>query len=56
MTVPSDFAKRVGVNKGQSVSVFVNIEGREITYKFTGVHQLPLGDDFLPRRRKEYAK
>ena len=51
VTVPSEFAASVGVRAGATVQVKEEKEKARLTYQFVGVHQLPLAEDFLARRK-----
>ena len=55
VVVPADFIKNIGAKAGDDVRVFPKPEKAEILYKFSGVCQLPLSENFLSskkRRRK----
>lgn len=42
VTVPADFVKMVGVKVGDEVTVVIQPDKGEVTYRFTGAHQLGL--------------
>ena len=51
VTIPSDFAKTIGVKSGQSVQVEVEVETGKVTYIFSGSRQLAFSPNFTKRRR-----
>ena len=46
MTIPSNFAKTIGVVKGSQVKVEIIPEKCQLVYTFQGSHQLSLGAIF----------
>lgn len=47
ITIPSKFAKKVGLKAGDRVSSEVVTEKNTITYTFLDTRQLPLSQNFL---------
>ncbi len=47
VTVPSDFAKSVGIKAGEEVKVRISPEKAEVTYIFSGLKQLPLAKGLI---------
>lgn len=56
VTVPADFVKAVGIRIGDNVEVKAAPEKGQITYKFSGITQLPLSKNFLKKKRKRSGK
>ncbi|MBU1931160.1 AbrB/MazE/SpoVT family DNA-binding domain-containing protein [Patescibacteria group bacterium] len=52
VTVPAAFTQVIGVKAGDSVEVSADMKNCQINYRFSGVQQLPLNDDFLKKKRK----
>lgn len=52
VTVPAYFVKAVGIRIGDNVEVKAAPEKGQITYKFSGITQLPLSKNFLKKKRK----
>lgn len=54
VTVPSHFVEALGLRPGDKVQVESWVEKGQVVYKFSGIRQLPLGEDliFHPKRRK----
>lgn len=53
VTIPSGFAKSVGVKAGQEVEVKTELETGKMICTFFGAKQLTLGGGFIRRRRKK---
>lgn len=53
VTVPSDFVQALGLKPGDTVKVKSWVEKGQIIYQFSGVRQLPLVEDLIPRKRKK---
>ena len=52
VTIPSGFAKSVGVKPGQEVEVKVELESGKIICTFSGAKQLTLSKSFLKRKKR----
>lgn len=52
MTVPSDFAKSLGIRPGDLVKVNCEDDKGKLTFVFSGAKQLPLSETFLKRKKK----
>ncbi len=52
VTVPSGFVSLAGIRPGDEVKLEIKAEKGEITYLFSGMKQLPLGENFLKTKRK----
>lgn len=50
VTIPSDFAKDLGLKAGDTVNAYLDRTQNKITYKFTGATQLPLPQTLFPKR------
>ena len=55
VTIPSDFARAVGVKAGQEVKVVTEPASAQVTYTFSGTKQLPLSQNFIKTRPKRSA-
>lgn len=51
VTVPSEFARSVGIRAGDSVKVNIEEDKGIVTYTFSGAKQLPLADNFLRTKK-----
>jgi len=51
VTVPADFVKAIGVKIGDEVEVKAIPDKGKVIYKFRGVTQLPLPQNFLKKKR-----
>lgn len=51
VTIPSEFAKMVGIKAGQDVVVKIEPETGQVTYTFTGTKQLLLSQNFIKKRK-----
>ena len=52
VTVPAAFTQAVGVKAGDQVQVSTDMKNCQINYRFSGVQQLALNNDFLRKKRK----
>ncbi len=52
VTVPSDFAKSLGIRPGDLVRVNCEDDKGKLTFVFSGAKQLPLSETFLKRKKK----
>ncbi len=52
VTVPSDFAKSLGIRPGDLVKVNCEDDKGKLTFVFSGAKQLPLSETFLKRKKK----
>lgn len=52
VTIPSFFAKTVGIKAGQEVMVKVEPENGRVVYTFSGSKQLPLSQNFVKKKRR----
>ena len=53
VTIPSDFAKSVGVRSGDQTKVRLEPDKGKVTYFFSGAKQLPLLDTFFKSKVKK---
>ena len=51
VTIPSDFCKTVGIKAGSTVRVRTDLQNCQITYTFSGFHQLPLSKNFVKKKK-----
>lgn len=51
VTVPSYFVQALGLKAGDTVKVKIQVEKGQVIYRFGGVRQLSLVDDFNSQRR-----
>lgn len=51
VTIPSDFAKSVGIRSGDSVRVEAEPDNGKVTCFFSGAKQLPLSEIFVRKRK-----
>lgn len=49
VTIPSKFAKRVGIKAGDNVKSEIKLEDNTIEYTFLEVRQLPLSRSFIKK-------
>ena len=52
VTVPADFMKTVGARIGDEVEVRQRADKAQMTYRFSGITQPPLAENFIKRKRK----
>lgn len=50
LTIPSKFAKLVGLKAGDRVSSQITTESNTITFTFLDTRQLPLSNNFLEKK------
>ncbi|PIS08950.1 hypothetical protein COT75_03745 [Candidatus Beckwithbacteria bacterium CG10_big_fil_rev_8_21_14_0_10_34_10] len=51
VTIPSEFAKLVGIRPGDKVEVLRRRNKNELIYQFSGIQQLTIGEGFLKKKR-----
>jgi len=51
VTIPSEFAKSVGIRPADVVKVQTEPDKGRITYHFSGAKQLPLSENFLKLKK-----
>lgn len=52
VTIPSEFAKSVGIRPGDGVRVKLEEDKGRVTFFFSGAKQLPLAENFLRPKKK----
>jgi antitoxin component of MazEF toxin-antitoxin module len=53
LTIPSEFVHDLGIRVGDEVKTKFEKDKGRIVYSFTGVQQLPLGENFLHLSKKK---
>lgn len=53
VTVPSEFARSVGIRAGDEVKLAIKTDKGQITYFFVGAKQLPLSENFLKVKKRK---
>lgn len=53
VTIPSSFARAVGIKAGQEVLVKTEPETGEVIFTFSGTKQLPLSQNFVKKSFKK---
>lgn len=53
VTIPSEFVKDLGIRAGDMVKVQTQKDKGKIVLTFSGVRQLPLGENFLLGKKRK---